>query len=210
MAKKSNVPVFKEYTMGQIVLLLLRDLEDEIEPNHLVRVVHAAVEKMDLKKVYDQYAGGGKCRIWEIGFTGARWEQAAGWRAVSGEDQRTESALAPAESVASQAAQVKKADDMRKPRLQSKAQRLAKGIKQVGEEYLPRLKKYAEQEALLTDRNSYAKTDPDATFLRMKEDHMQNGQLKAGYNIQIGTEEQFVVAFSLHQRPGDPGCFNCE
>ena len=35
---------------------------------------------------------------------------------------------------------------------------------------------------------------------------MQNGQLKAGYNIQLGTEEQFVVGFSVHQRPGDPGC----
>src|SRR5512133_3514961 len=58
MAKKSNVPVFKEYTMGQNVLLP-RDLEDEIEPNHLVRVVHAAVEKMNLTKVYEQYAGGG-------------------------------------------------------------------------------------------------------------------------------------------------------
>lgn len=42
--------------------------------------------------------------------------------------------------------------------------------------------------------------------MRMKEDHMRNGQLKAGYNIQIGTEEQFVVGFSVHQRPGDPGC----
>lgn len=49
MAKKSNVAVFKEYTMGQIVLLP-RDLEDEIEANHLVRVVDAAVEKMDLSK----------------------------------------------------------------------------------------------------------------------------------------------------------------
>lgn len=44
--------------MGQMVLLPM-DLEDEIEPNHLVRVVHAAVEKMDLSKVYEQYAGGG-------------------------------------------------------------------------------------------------------------------------------------------------------
>lgn len=35
---------------------------------------------------------------------------------------------------------------------------------------------------------------------------MQNGQLKAGYNIQLGTEEQFVVGFSVHQGPGDPGC----
>jgi hypothetical protein len=43
--------------------------------------------------------------------------------------------------------------------------------------------------------------------MRMKEDHMQNGQLKAGYNIQIGTEKRFVLGYSIHQRPGDPGCF---
>jgi hypothetical protein len=42
--------------------------------------------------------------------------------------------------------------------------------------------------------------------MRMKEDHLQNGQLKAGYNIQMGTEGQFVVGFTVHQRPGDPGC----
>ncbi|PWW29506.1 hypothetical protein DFO73_104139 [Cytobacillus oceanisediminis] len=40
----------------------------------------------------------------------------------------------------------------------------------------------------------------------MKDDHMKNGQLKPGYNVQIGTENQFVVGFSLHQRAGDPGC----
>ena len=100
----------------------------------------------------------------------------------------------------------KKKGDKRKQRHKSKAQQLAKGIQQLAEEYLPRLKKYEAQEAILGERNSYAKTDPDATFMRMKDDHMQNGQLKAGYNIQMGTEAQYVVGFSVHQRPGDPGC----
>jgi hypothetical protein len=40
----------------------------------------------------------------------------------------------------------------------------------------------------------------------MKEGHMKNGQLKPGYNIQMGTENQFVVGFSIHQRPADTGC----
>ena len=102
--------------------------------------------------------------------------------------------------------QEKKKGDQRKARHKSKAQQLAKGIQQLAEEYLPRLQKYEAQEAILGERNSYSKTDPDATFMRMKDDHMQNGQLKAGYNIQMGTEEQFVVGFSVHQRPGDPGC----
>ncbi len=42
--------------------------------------------------------------------------------------------------------------------------------------------------------------------MRMKEDHMLNGQLKPGYNIQMGTENQFIVGFSIHQRPGDTAC----
>lgn len=55
----------------------------------------------------------------------------------------------------------------------------------------------------LGDRNSLSKTDPEATFMRMKEDHMGNGQLKPGYNLQISTHDQFVVNYSLHQRPTD-------
>ena len=42
--------------------------------------------------------------------------------------------------------------------------------------------------------------------MRMKEDPMRNGQLKAGYNIQMGTENQFILGYSIHQRAGDPGC----
>lgn len=71
---------------------------------------------------------------------------------------------------------------------------------------MPRTQKYEEQEKILEDRNSYSKTDHDSTFMRMKEDHMKNGQLKPGYNVQIGTEDQFIVGYSLHQRPTDTGC----
>ncbi|MGN1401803.1 MAG: transposase [Bacillus sp. (in: firmicutes)] len=52
-------------------------------------------------------------------------------------------------------------------------------LKDVQEDSCPRLKKYREQNALFGDRNSYSNTDTDATFMRMKEDHMKNGQLKA-------------------------------
>jgi transposase len=83
---------------------------------------------------------------------------------------------------------------------------LKKIAQQIEGDYLPRAQKYAEQKRNLAGRNSYAKTDVDATFMRMKEDHMGNGQLKPGYNIQIGTESQFVVGFSLHQQAGDATC----
>jgi transposase len=88
----------------------------------------------------------------------------------------------------------------------SKLQRAQEALKKLAEDCLPRQKKYEDQECKLAGRNSYSKTDVDATFMRMKDDYMKNGQLKPGYNLQLGTEGQFVVGFSVHQRPGDPGC----
>lgn len=83
---------------------------------------------------------------------------------------------------------------------------LKKAVRALRKDLLPRLQKYETQEAILGTRNSYSKTDHDATFMRMKEDHMRNGQLKPGYNVQIGTENQFIVGYSVHQRPTDTRC----
>jgi len=65
------------------------------------------------------------------------------------------------------------------------------------------LRKYQEQEQILARRNSYSKTDRDATFMRMQDDHMQNSQLKPGYNIQMSTEDQFVLHYTIHQTTND-------
>lgn len=65
------------------------------------------------------------------------------------------------------------------------------------------LDKYEAQEKILAGRNSYSKTDNDATFMRMKEDHMKNGQLKPGYNLQIATNDQYIVNYSIHQTTAD-------
>ena len=43
------------------------------------------------------------------------------------------------------------------------------------------------------DRNSYSKTDVDATFMHMKDEHMRNAQLKPGYNVQIGVDSEYIV-----------------
>jgi transposase len=83
---------------------------------------------------------------------------------------------------------------------------LLKAVRQLENDYLPRACKYEEQERLLAGRNSYSKTDPSATFMRMKEDHMGKGQAKPAYNVQIGTEGQYVVNYSLHQQGGDITC----
>lgn len=78
-----------------------------------------------------------------------------------------------------------------------------KQVQQLQEDYLPRLEKYELQLEKLGDRNSYSKTDESATFMRMKEDHMKNGQLKPAYNIQIATENQFITNLGIYQRAGD-------
>lgn len=65
------------------------------------------------------------------------------------------------------------------------------------------LQKYEQQEKILAGRKSYSKTDHDATFMRMKEDHMKNGQLKPGYNLQISTSNQYIVDYTIHQTSTD-------
>ena len=66
-----------------------------------------------------------------------------------------------------------------------------------------KLREYDRHLGILGDRNSYSKTDHDATFMRMKEDAMNNGQTKPGYNLQIGTENQFITDFALFPNPTD-------
>ncbi|GHS88922.1 hypothetical protein AGMMS49957_11230 [Synergistales bacterium] len=72
-----------------------------------------------------------------------------------------------------------------------KVKDLKKAKKAIEKDYIPRMEKYEKQEEILQARRSYSKTDHDATFMRMKEDHMRNGQTKPGYNVQIGTENQW-------------------
>jgi hypothetical protein len=66
------------------------------------------------------------------------------------------------------------------------------------------LDRYAEQEKILGgQRNSFSKTDNDATFMRMKDDLMKNGQLKPEYNLQISSNNQYVTNYSIHHNPTD-------
>lgn len=66
------------------------------------------------------------------------------------------------------------------------------------------LDRYAKQEETIGEkRKSYSKTDPEATFMRMKEDHMRNGQLKPAYNVQISTNNQYIASYSIHQSTVD-------
>ena len=70
-------------------------------------------------------------------------------------------------------------------------------------DHLERINRYHENLTILGNRKSYSKTDLDATFMRMKEDHMRNGQLKPAYNVQIGVESEYIVGVSLFPNPTD-------
>lgn len=66
-----------------------------------------------------------------------------------------------------------------------------------------KLEEYDGRLEQIGERNSMSKTDPDATFMRMKEDAMNNGQTKPGYNLQISAENQFITDFALFPNPTD-------
>lgn len=71
-------------------------------------------------------------------------------------------------------------------------------------EYDTKLKEYHESIAIIgPDRNSCARTDHDATFMHMKEDYMRNGQLKAGYNVQIGVSDEYILHLDIFQDRND-------
>lgn len=351
MKKKSISPVFKEYTQGQIVMLPT-DLAAHIPPKHLVRVVNAAIEKMDLTRLLAQYKGGGTSSYhpkmllkvliyaytqqlyssrkiakalrenlyfmwlsgnqqpdfrtinrfrsevvkeviedifssvlellieegyiklenyfldgtkieanankysWVWGKSTRRYKQKLqekvkeliheieqvneaenaeyGERDLEelGSDEPLDSAkleakiqelnqrlkvhldkpsASPGEAIqvaepGQAAAKLTKTKAKRGKRGKARLQKAQDALKKLEADCLPRQRRYEDQERKLAGRNSYSKTDVDATFMRMKDDYMKNGQLKAGYNLQMGTEGQFVVGFSVHQRPGDTGC----
>ncbi len=81
-------------------------------------------------------------------------------------------------------------------------------IKELETKHLPKLEEYEQKlEDIGDNRNSCSKTDKEATFMRMKEDHMKNGQLKPAYNVQISTENQIITHYGIYQNPTDTRTF---
>ena len=67
-----------------------------------------------------------------------------------------------------------------------------------------KLESYKKHLEIMGDyRNSYSRTDHDATFMRMKEDHMKNGQLKPAYNIQLASASGFIIGENISHHPSD-------
>ena len=80
-----------------------------------------------------------------------------------------------------------------------------KAVEKIADEGVSKMREYEQKLDTLGERNSYSKTDPDATFMRMKEDAMNNGQTKPGYNVQISTENQYITNYGIFWRPTDQG-----
>ena len=70
-------------------------------------------------------------------------------------------------------------------------------------DYISRKEKYTGYTNTFKGRNSFSKTDPDATFMRLKDDHMKNGQLKPAYNLQIGVEGEYIVGVDISDERSD-------
>ena len=71
------------------------------------------------------------------------------------------------------------------------------------EKYCNKLKEYTKKIHICGNRNSYSKTDKDATFMRMKEDAMKNGQLKPAYNLQHGVDSEYITWLTIGPQPTD-------
>ena len=68
---------------------------------------------------------------------------------------------------------------------------------------MQRKEKYSGYQKTFGERNSFSKTDPDATFMHMKEDHMRNSQLKPRYNIQFGVKGEYIVGVDVSCKRND-------
>ena len=76
-------------------------------------------------------------------------------------------------------------------------------VRTIERDFLPRKRKYEHSSEILGNRNSYSKTDVDATCMMMKESDKRNPLLRPSYNVQVGTEKGFIVGYDIFQNPGD-------
>lgn len=83
---------------------------------------------------------------------------------------------------------------------------LQKAIEAV-DNYLARQKKYDDHNKSFGDRNSFSRIDRDATFMRMKDDHMRNGQLKPAYNATLAVDAEYIVGAMISQERSDTSTF---
>lgn len=177
MAKK----VFKHHQFGQI-MLLPPSLDEMIDKNHPVRIVSQIIDQIDISPLEKQYKGGGTSsyhpRILLKILVYAYLDNVYSSRRI--------------EACLKENIHYMWISGMSSPDHNTinrfRGERLKGVLKQIFGRVVELL--VAEGLVNLKGRNSYSKTDPEATFMRMKDDHMRNGQLKPGYNLQISTQDQ--------------------
>lgn len=76
-------------------------------------------------------------------------------------------------------------------------------LRRITDKELPKVKKYEQQQRTLDGRGSYSRTDPDATFMRLKDQSPFDKLLAPAYNLQMGTQNQFILGYSLHSNAAD-------
>jgi transposase len=86
------------------------------------------------------------------------------------------------------------------------SKKVSSGVNKIKKE-VEKLKKTQQQKDMLGGRNSCSKTDKDATFFKMKEDHIGMSQLKPAYNVQIATENQYILGYGVYQKAADTSVF---
>lgn len=111
------------------------------------------------------------------------------------------------DTVAAYDKKIEASDDGKERKRLRSARKTPKHYRKQFKDYLARKQKYQTDMEIFGARNSYSKTDHDATFMRMKDDYMMNGQLKAGYNIQLATEGQYALAYEIFPNPTDTRTF---
>lgn len=79
---------------------------------------------------------------------------------------------------------------------------IQRDMEEIGE-MIEKQRKYDKYKGTFDGRNSFSKTDEDATFMHMKDDHMRNSQLKPGYNVQIGVEGEYIVGMDIFSERSD-------
>lgn len=107
------------------------------------------------------------------------------------------------ETIQSYTEAIEESEDVEKRKRIRTARKEPKQYRKQFQDYLNRKQKYQHDMKIFGARNSYSKVDHDATFMRMKDDYMKNGQLKPGYNVQIATEGQYTLAFDVYPNPTD-------
>jgi transposase len=86
---------------------------------------------------------------------------------------------------------------------ENKSKKQQKQIHEIENKLIPKLEEYEQKLATCGKRNSYSKTDTDATFMKLKEDSLSNKETKPAYNLQVATENQFITNFDFYPKPND-------